>query len=86
MTKPITFRPTSTEEQYLSEASKLLGTEGKSQIIHILLKKGFESLTQAQTHGSFEDSGFIGCGSIEDTSIAGKHKKHISQIVNKKWS
>jgi hypothetical protein len=86
MSKTITFGPTESEELFLNEASKLLGTQGKSQVIHILLKKGYETLTQSESQKSFEDSGFIGCGSVDDPSIAGNHKKHISQIISQKWS
>jgi len=86
MNKTITFRPTPSEERYLQEASKLFGVKGKSQVIHILLKKGFESLAQSETPKSFVDSGFIGCGDIDDDSIAGNHKKHISDIIASKWS
>lgn len=86
MAKTITFRPTEQEEHFLEDASKLLGAQGKSQVIHILLKKGYESLTRSQTQKSFEDSGFIGCGSVDDSAVAGNHKMHISEIVSKKWS
>ena len=59
MPKTITFRPTDQEEHFIEDASKLLGAQGKSQVIHILLKKGYESLIQSKSQNSFEDSGFI---------------------------
>lgn len=86
MNKTITFRPTEQEEAFLEEAAKLLGTQGKSQTIHILLKKGYESFIQSKKEKSFDESGFIGCGSVDDDTISGNHKKHISDIISKKWS
>lgn len=86
MGKSITFRPTAQEEVILDEASKLLGAKGNSQVIHILLKKGYEALIQKGLSHSFEDSGFIGCGASSHKDIAGNHKKHLGESLNKKWS
>jgi len=86
MGKTITFRPTIQEEDLLEQASGLLGANGRSQVIHILLKKGFESLTQEKDTSSFESSGFIGCGESDNKNTAGNHKKHINDSLDKKWS
>lgn len=86
MGKSITFRTTDQEESILDEASKLLGAKGNSQVIHILLRKGYEALLQKDLSDSFEESGFIGCGSSGKKDIAGNHKNHLKESINKKWS
>ena len=86
MAKTITFRPTDREEIILDEAAKLLGAQGRSQVIHLLLEKGYESLSLSSKPKSLEESGFIGCGASGSKQNAGNHKKLISETLGKKWS